>query len=118
MVDKEHAERFAGEWLDAWNAHDLDRILSHYEETFTMSSPAITRLTGNSSGTLQGKPAVGKYWADALARYPNLHFKLLHLLRGVDSVTLIYDGVLGVTAEVFHFGPTGKVTRACAHYDL
>jgi hypothetical protein len=29
MIDRCFAERFAAEWLAAWNAHDLPRILAH-----------------------------------------------------------------------------------------
>ena len=117
-MDKDKAQAFAQAWLAAWNAHDLDGILAHYEDDFEMSSPAISRLTGEASGRLKGKAAVGEYWAGALKKFPDLHFELLHVLRGADSVTLIYEGVLGLSAEVFHFSPSGKVARAFAHYDL
>ena len=40
-MTKDFAIRFAGEWIAAWNAHDLGRILSHYTEDFEMSSPVI-----------------------------------------------------------------------------
>ncbi len=30
----EFANKFARAWLDAWNAHDLDRILALYEPDF------------------------------------------------------------------------------------
>ncbi|PLX47106.1 MAG: nuclear transport factor 2 family protein [Desulfobulbaceae bacterium] len=115
---KDQAEKFAKEWVAAWNAHDLPEILSHYEEEFEMSSPAITKLSGDPSGTLKGKQAVAEYWAGALAKYPRLKFELLHVLRGANSVILIYKGVLGLSAEVFQFGASGKVAKACAHYDL
>ncbi|MBS64306.1 nuclear transport factor 2 family protein [Salinisphaera sp.] len=117
-MDKDKAQAFAQAWLAAWNAHDLDGILAHYEDDFEMSSPAISRLTGEASGRLKGKAAVGEYWAGALEKFPDLHFELLHVLWGADSVTLIYEGVLGLSAEVFHFSPSGKVARAFAHYDL
>jgi predicted SnoaL-like aldol condensation-catalyzing enzyme len=117
-MEKHQAQQFAQEWVSAWNAHDLDKILSHYEEEFEMSSPAITKLTEESSGVLRGKDAVGEYWSGALEKYPDLEFKLLHVLRGSNSVTLVYEGVLGLSAEVFHFGSSGKVARAFAHYDL
>jgi hypothetical protein len=29
MIDKTFAEHFAQEWIDVWNSHDLNRILSH-----------------------------------------------------------------------------------------
>jgi ketosteroid isomerase-like protein len=117
-MDKDQALAFAHEWVAAWNAHDLDGILAHYEEDFEMASPAISRLTGEASGSLKGKAAVGEYWAGALEKFPDLRFELLHVLRGADSVTLVYQGVLGLSAEVFHFSPSGKVARAFAHYDL
>ena len=76
MIDKIFAEHFANEWIDSWNSHDLDRILSHYTDDFEMSSPLIVQITGESSGTLKGKQAVGDYWAKALARIPDLRFEL------------------------------------------
>ncbi|MBI1173637.1 MAG: nuclear transport factor 2 family protein [Sideroxydans sp.] len=116
MIDKAYAEHFASDWIAAWNAHDLDRILAHYADDFEMSSPVIIKLAGEPSGTLQGKQAVGAYWARALQLYPDLHFRLLATLVGVNSITLHYDGVRGPAAEVFHFNRAGKVTHAYAHY--
>lgn len=68
------AREFAQEWIAAWNSHDLERILSHYEDGFSMTSPVIIQLTGEASGRLIGKQAVGAYWAKALKLIPNLHF--------------------------------------------
>lgn len=115
-MNRTFAERFAEEWIAAWNAHDLESILSHYTDDFEMISPAIRKIAEEPSGTLAGKEAVGRYWAEALRRTPDLRFELLHVLTGVGSVTLIYNGVRGLSAEVFHFNETGKVIRACAHY--
>ncbi|MHB0887282.1 nuclear transport factor 2 family protein [Acidithiobacillus sp.] len=102
--------------MDSWNSHDLSRILSHYSDEFEMSSPVIIQVVGEPSGTLKGKDAVGAYWAKALALIPELRFELITTLIGVNSITLYYQGVRGSAAEVFHFGPDKKVTRAYAHY--
>jgi ketosteroid isomerase-like protein len=59
MIDRAFAQRFAEAWIDAWNAHDLDRILAHYTEDSVMSSPVIVSLTGEASGQLRGKARVG-----------------------------------------------------------
>ena len=116
-MDHAFAQGFASDWIEAWNAHDLQRILSHYAEDVVLSSPMIVQLTGEASGLLHGKAAVGAYWAKALARVPDLRFELLSVLLGVDSVTLTYKGVRGrLAAEVFHFGAGGQVQRAYAHY--
>jgi len=37
-------------------------------------------------------------------------------LVGVDSITLYYKGVRGLSAEVFHFNQKGQVAKAYAHY--
>ena len=118
-MDNTFAENFAMDWIDSWNAHDLDRVLSHYAEDFEMTSPFIARIAGEPSGTLQGKAAVGAYWKKALELIPDLKFELLTVLAGVDSITLYYKGARDrLAAEVFHFGPDQKVTRAFAHYVL
>ncbi len=116
MLTKDFAARFATEWIAAWNSHDLPRILSHYTDDFEMSSPVIVQMAGEPSGKLKGKGAVGAYWSKALERMPDLHFELVTTLVGVDSITLYYKGPRGMAAEVFHFGPDGKVVEAFAHY--
>ena len=116
MLKRTDAEHFAKEWIAAWNAHDLERILSHYDDDFEMSSPIIPKLMGDPSGTLRGKPAVRAYWTKALAAVPTLRFELLTVLVGVDSVTVYYKGHRGLSAEVLQFGDSGKVSRAFAHY--
>ncbi len=116
MIEKTFADQFAADWIDSWNKHDLARILSHYTDDFVMSSPVIIRVAGEPSGTLRGKAAVQAYWTKALQLNPDLRFELLATLVGVDSITLYYNGVRGPSAEVFHFNPQGKVTRAYAHY--
>jgi len=116
MIDIQFAEHFAHDWIDAWNSHDIDRILAHYSDQFEMSSPIIVQIAGETSGTLKGKEAVGAYWRKALALIPNLRFELLAILTGIDSITLYYRSPRGLAAEVLHFGPDRKVVKAYAHY--
>ncbi len=118
MITTEFAKHFAAEWIEAWNAHDLPRILSHYDDSFEMSSPLIRTLMNEPSGTLKGKDAIGAYWQFALSRQPNLHFTLAHILIGANSITLAYQGSRGLSTEVFHFNEEGTVTQSFAHYVL
>jgi len=96
------------------NAHDLAAVLEHYEDDFEMSSPIIVRIMNEPSGTLRGKAAVGEY--RALKALPNLRFEHVATLAGANSLVIYYVGHKGAAAEVFHFGPGGKVARAFAHY--
>jgi hypothetical protein len=117
-MDQAVAHRFAHEWIEAWNSHDLERVLAHYSDDFEMNSPVIMQIAGEPSGRLTGKEAVGAYWAKALTMIPDLRFELIAVLTGVESVVVQYRGAGGrLAAEVFHFGPDGKVVRAFAHYE-
>ena len=112
------ARQFAQEWVNAWNAHNLDLVLEHYEEDFVLQSPMITTITGDPSGRLLGKTAVRSYWSAALQRLPSLHFDLLDVLLGADCVTLYYRGHRGLVAETFFFNDGAKVVQAAATYSI
>ena len=116
MVTREFALGFANDWIAAWNARDLDRILSHYTDDFEMSSPVIVQLMGEPSGTLRGKDTVRDYWSRALAGLPDLHFDLVEIYLGASSAVIHYRGPRGPSAEAFWFNAEGKVYRAAAHY--
>jgi ketosteroid isomerase-like protein len=116
MLTSELAQRFAAEWIASWNSHDLDRVLSHYTDDFTMASPYIIELMSEPSGVLNGKANVRAYWQRALNRMPSLHFELLQVLVGAQSITLYYRNQVGrLAAEVLWINQDGYVSAA-AHY--
>jgi hypothetical protein len=118
-MDKAFAQDFAADWIASWNAHDLEKVLSHYADDFEMSSPFIVQIAGEPSGLLVGKAAVGAYWSKALQLMPDLHFELISVLSGVHSVTVYYRGGGGrLAAEVFFFDADRKVSKAVAHYGV
>jgi ketosteroid isomerase-like protein len=116
MITKAQADHFAREWIEAWNSHDLARILAHYTDDFSMASPRIATIAQEQTGILHGKAAVRSYWAKALQLVPELQFKLKATFVGADSVAVHYEGVRGPAIEVFFFNPDGLVYRAAAHY--
>ena len=119
MMQESKAQAFAKEWVDSWNSHDLDRIMSHYADDFQMTSPFIAKLMKEPTGSIRVKDNVRAYWAKALQRLPDLHFELIEVLTSVDSITIYYHAVLGKRgAEVFFFNESGKVSRAIAHYHI
>jgi ketosteroid isomerase-like protein len=116
-MDEKFAKSFANEWVDAWNSHDVDRVLSHYIDDFEMSSPIIAQLLGEPTGALRGKEAIGAYWHKALQVVPDLKFELITVLIGVHSLVIYYKGARGrLSAEVFDFNSTGQIVKAVAHY--
>jgi hypothetical protein len=117
MITRPLAENFAHEWIEAWNSHDLERILSHYAEDFEMTTPMIALVNGGGNGTLKGRDAVGAYWEKSLQKVPDLHFELCEVYFSVDSICISYKAVFGLRAvEYLWFGEDGKVKKASAHY--
>ncbi len=116
VINGKIAENFATQWVNAWNAHDIDQILSHYTEDFEMFSPVIAARMGIASGMLKGKAAMREYWLLGLDRNPALHFSIINVLMGVCSITINYEGHKGLSAETFFLNDEGKVYRAYAHY--
>jgi hypothetical protein len=41
MIERSWAGALARERIVGWNAHDLDRVLVHYADSFEMTSPLI-----------------------------------------------------------------------------
>jgi len=116
-ITREWAAAFAAEWIAAWNARDLTRVLSHYTDDFEMSSPFIIEIAGEPSGCLRGKERVRAYWQAALKRNPGLHFELLEVFAGAGSIVLHYRRNSGPPgAEALFLNEQGLVYRAAAHY--
>lgn len=117
MIEKNQVNEFANEWIEAWNSHDLERILSHYTDDFEMTSPFIIERMNEPSGTLKGKENVRPYWQKGLEQTPPLRFDLLNVLVGVESITLLYKNSRGfLAAEVLTLNDEGKVIKGNAHY--
>ena len=83
-------QTFAAEWLAAWNAHDVEAVLSHFHEDAVFSSPFAALVVPGSGGRLVGKPAIRAYWSAGIARVPDLHFTLDALFAGVDCLVIAY----------------------------
>jgi hypothetical protein len=112
------AQEFAEEWYVAWNAHDLDRILSHYRDDVTLRSPLVSAITGREDAVVVGRDALASYFRRGLETYPDLHFEPQALFVGAGSVVLQYRSVRGLlTAEVMSLDRDLRVTNVMAHYD-
>lgn len=112
-----NAHEFGEKWIKSWNSHDLNEILSHYSDDIEITTPMIKLATGEDSGTLKGKDKVAEYWSTALNKLPELHFELIDITIGVNSIALYYKSVMNKKAiEVMYFNNQGKVDKMIAHY--
>jgi len=104
-------------WIAAWNAHDLDRVLALYADDFEMTSDRIPALGFDASGTLRGKENVRAYWSKALTLIPNLHFELIDTYVSPDSVVVFYQNERGKRiCEYLRVDAEGKITQGSANH--
>ena len=112
------ARELANHWVAAWNAHDLDLIMSHYEDAIELTSPVAAQLLGAPDGKVVGRANLRAYFERGLAAYPELQFRLEEVLWGVNSVVLYYRNQKGTrTAEFMEMGMSRKVVRVVANYN-
>jgi ketosteroid isomerase-like protein len=117
MLTQATAQQFARDWIQAWNSHDLDAILSHYSPNVTLTSPVVAQLLNLPSGMIEGQDALRSYFSRGLAAFPQLQFELVDTLFGVSSIVLYYINHKGTkTAEFMELDSHHKVIRVVANY--
>ena len=117
-MTKDEAWSLANHWIAAWNAHDLDLIMTHYDESVELTSPVAARLLGTPDGKVSGKPNLRAYFQRGLQAFPDLHFHLEDVLWGIHSLVLYYTNQKGTrTAEFMELSAGGKVLRVVANYN-
>ena len=55
MLTAAEADELAHHWIQAWNDHDLERILRHYADDVVFSSPFIQKIWTSPSGAIVGE---------------------------------------------------------------
>ena len=116
-VTKDEAWNLANHWVAAWNSHNLDSIITHYDDAIELTSPVAGQLLGMSDGRVVGKANLRAYFQRGLEAYPDLHFRLEDVLWGINTVLLYYTNQKGTrTAEFMELSATGKVARVVANY--
>ena len=117
-MTRDEAWDLANHWVAAWNGHDLELIMTHYEDAVELTSPVAARLLGTSDGKVVGKADLRAYFQRGLEAYPELQFRLEDVLWGVNSVVLYYTNQKGTrTGEFMELSATGKIARVVANYN-
>ena len=110
------ARTFAEDWAAAWNERDVERVLSHFDENVSFTSPTARAVMG--AATVRGKPALREYWNTALARVESLRFTVDRVSwdAATRELAIVYDSEINGrrrrVSENLIFGPNGLVVRA------
>ena len=80
----------ANQWFDAFNAKNLDQLLSLYHDQAEHFSPKLKIRQPETSGLIKGKTAMRAWWQDSFDRLPSLHYKVVRLTPHEDRVFMEY----------------------------
>lgn len=115
-MTREEAQAFAEAWTAAWNERAVERILAHFDDHVSFTSPTALGVVGVA--TVHGKAALRGYWRRALAGIEALRFTVVRVVwdAGSRELAIIYDaeigGRTGRVSENLTFGANGLVVSA------
>ncbi|MCK1711841.1 MULTISPECIES: nuclear transport factor 2 family protein [unclassified Bradyrhizobium] len=104
-------------WVEAWNARDLERVLTLYDEATEMVSDRISAMGIDPDGIVRGKDALRAYWGKALGLSPDLHFSLIDVFVSPDSVVVFYENERGRRiCEYLRVNAAGLIVQGSANH--
>jgi predicted SnoaL-like aldol condensation-catalyzing enzyme len=77
-------------WFEAFNAHNLEKLLSLYDDEAEHFSPKLKIRHPETKGLVTGKDALRTWWKDAFDRLPTLHYKVTSLTSNGDRAFMEY----------------------------
>ena len=107
----EHAQS----WVAAWNAHDLELILSHYADDAELQAPTVVRRWGREDGIIRGKEELRQHFRTGLQLAPNLRFELEDVFMSPGGYAILYrreNGNRVIDAVVLNADGNAQTVRA------
>ena len=83
-------QSIAFKWFESFNNHDLEQLLSLYDDEAEHYSPKLKIRIPESQGLVTGKEALRNWWQDAFERLPSLHYKVTSLTANADRIFMEY----------------------------
>lgn len=109
---------WAEQWLAYWNNHDLDGVVADFADDVIFSSPLAPRILDDSDGTLRGVAQVRAYFARGFELLPELHFELVDLHAGVDTLVFRYRDMTGIEVDDVLIFEESRVVRGSGNYPV
>ncbi len=89
-MNSEKLQAVAFKWFDAFNNHDMEQLLSLYDDEATHYSPKLKINNPLSNGTITGKDALHAWWKEAFERLPSLQYKVKSFTANTDRIFMEY----------------------------
>jgi len=89
-MSAQNNKQIATKWFEAFNAHDLEKLLSLYNDNAQHYSPKLKIRMPETQGLIKGKQALREWWQDAFDRLPTLQYDVIKLTADEDQVFMEY----------------------------
>lgn len=83
-------KQIAAKWFEAFNAHDLEKLLELYHEEAQHYSPKLKLRQPETAGLIKGKAALRHWWKDSFNRLPTLRYNVKKLTADDEQVFMEY----------------------------
>ena len=77
-------------WFEAFNAHNLEKLLSLYDDEAQHYSPKLKIRHPETNGFISGKVALRAWWQNSFDSLPTLQYKVTSLTSNSDRVFMEY----------------------------
>jgi hypothetical protein len=119
MISQNKLTELVRDWLNAWNAKDINRLMNHYHENIEFNSPNVVKRWNNESGKLAGKEALRKHFLKGFEDANHISFELLGILKGTQGIILVYrKGALGIGADTITLDDSGKALTVSSYTSI
>ncbi|WP_317898678.1 nuclear transport factor 2 family protein [Aurantibacillus circumpalustris] len=86
----EQNKQIALKWFEAFNAHNLEKLLALYDEDAEHFSPKLKIRQPETNGLIKGKAALRNWWKDSFDRLPTLRYTVKKLTADDEQVFMEY----------------------------
>lgn len=100
-MSSEKLQSIAFKWFEAFNNHNLEQLLSLYDDDAEHFSPKLKIKKPETKGFVKGKAALREWWADAFLRLPSLNYKVTSLTANADRIFMEYVRTVEGEEEMF-----------------
>ncbi|MES2566665.1 MAG: nuclear transport factor 2 family protein [Bacteroidota bacterium] len=83
-------KQIATTWFEAFNEHNLENLLSLYDDQAQHFSPKLKIRKPETKGLIKGKAELRLWWQDAFERLPSLKYEVIKLTADDDQVFMEY----------------------------
>ena len=89
-MNPQENKQIALKWFEAFNTHDLEKLLALYHNEAEHFSPKLKIREPQTNGLIKGKQALRNWWQDSFDRLPSLRYEVKKLTADEEQVFMEY----------------------------